>query len=221
VVRRLAAFRPRTEISDVWRAQVDAMNIPAEHKAVLVDPTQVWDALDAMPTSLARGCHAMTHTTISPNVIHPAEAQKTNVIPDIVDLVVDIRTLPGTTADDVTAMLIEAIGDLAPHVEIGDAEQQAEGTISSMDTRLWEVISNRTQIAYPGSSLVPGIVVGGTDARFYRQRGRIGYGAGLFSPGMDMATFGSRFHGHDERIDVDSLGLATDFWIGVATELLS
>jgi di/tripeptidase len=36
-----------------------------------------------------------------------------------------------------------------------------------------------------------------------------------------MATFGSRFHGHDERIDVDSLGLATDFWIGVATELLS
>lgn len=118
-------------------------------------------------------------------------------------------------------MLIEAIGDLAPHVEIGEAEQQAEGTLSSMDTRLWEVISNRTQIAYPGSSLVPGIVVGGTDARFYRQRGRVGYGAGLFSPGMDMATFGSRFHGHDERIDVDSLGLATDFWIGVTRELLS
>ena len=221
VVRRLAEFRPRSEITDVWRAQVAAMNLSDEHKAVLIDPNLVWDALSAMPTSLARGCHAMTHTTISPNVIHPAAAQKTNVIPDAVDLVVDIRTLPGTTAADVTAMLTEAIGDLAPHVEIGEAEQQAEGTISSMDTRLWEVISNRTQIAYPGSSLVPGIVVGGTDARFYRQRGRIGYGAGLFSPGMDMATFGSRFHGHDERIDVDSLGLATDFWIGVTKELLS
>ena len=73
----------------------------------------------------------------------------------------------------------------------------------------------------PGFVARPGLVVGGTDARFYRQRGRIGYGAGLFSPGMDMATFGSRFHGHDERIDVASLGLATDLWVGVATEMLT
>ena len=37
----------------------------------------------------------MTHTTISPNVAHGG--QKTNVIPDVVDLEVDIRTVPGTT----------------------------------------------------------------------------------------------------------------------------
>jgi di/tripeptidase len=35
-----------------------------------------------------------------------------------------------------------------------------------------------------------------------------------------MATFGNRFHGHNERIDVESLGLATDFWIGICEELL-
>ena len=221
VVRRLAEFRPATQITDIWRAQVDAMAIAPEHKAVLVDPSRVWDALAVMPPTMAKGCHAMTHTTISPNVVHGAPMQKTNVIPDIVDLVVDIRTLPGTTAQDVTDMLLEALGDLAPHVTIGEPEQQAEGTQSPLDTRLWEVLSHQTQIAYPGSSLVPGLVVGGTDARFYRQRGRIGYGAGLFSPGMDMATFGSRFHGHDERIDVASLGLATDLWVGVATEMLT
>ena len=100
------------------------------------------------------------------------------------------------------------------------AEQQAEGTQSSIDTPLWDVISHQTQIAYPGAELLPGLVVGGTDARFYRQRGRIGYGAGLFSPSIDMATFGNRFHGHNERIDVESLGLATDFWLGVCQELL-
>ena len=221
VVRRLAEFRPATQITDIWRAQVDAMAIAPEHKAVLVDPSRVWDALAVMPPTMAKGCHAMTHTTISPNVVHGALMKKTNVIPDIVDLVVDIRTLPGTTGQDVTDMLLEALGDLAPHVTIGEPEQQAEGTQSPLDTRLWEVLSHQTQIAYPGSSLVPGLVVGGTDARFYRQRGRIGYGAGLFSPGMDMATFGSRFHGHDERIDVASLGLATDLWVGVATEMLT
>ena len=51
-------------------------------------------------------------------------------------------------------------------------------------------------------------------------RRRTAYGAGLFSPGMDFATFGSRFHGHDERVDVASLALATDFWIGIATDLV-
>ncbi len=64
-------------------------------------------------------------------------------------------------------------------------------------------------------------MVGGTDARFYRDRGRVAYGAGLFSPGMTSATFGSRFHGHDERIDVDSLALATQFWIDISRDLLT
>ena len=32
-----------------------------------------------------------------------------------------------------------------------------------------------------------------------------------------METFGSRFHGNDERIDVESLGLSAEFWYGVAT----
>ena len=221
VVRRLATFRPTTQITDIWRGQVAAMRLPDEQKAVLLDPAQVWDALSTMPVRHARTCHAMTHTTISPNVIHPVELQKTNVIPDVVDLGVDIRTLPGTTSEDVTAMLIEAIGDLAEHVELGEPEQHADGTESPVDTALWDVITHQTQIAYPGAKLVPGLVVGGTDARFYRQRGRVGYGAGLFSPNMDMATFGARFHGHNERIDVESLGLATDFWVGIAKELLS
>ena len=36
--------------------------------------------------------HACTHTTFSPNVVHGGV--KTNVIPDIVDLDIDIRDAP-------------------------------------------------------------------------------------------------------------------------------
>ena len=64
------------------------------------------------------------------------------------------------------------------------------------------------------------MAVGFTDARIYREMGAIAYGAGLFSPGLDAADFGSRFHGHDERIDVESLGLTTRLWHQVATDLL-
>ena len=142
------------------------------------------------------------------------------MIPDAVDVEVDIRTVPGTTKADVDAMLADALGELADHVEIVDL-QIGDPTQSPTDNALWDTINRHTQVAYPGASIVPGLVVGGTDARFYRHHGRVAYGAGLFSPSMDFATFGNRFHGHDERIDVESLALATDFWVGVATDICS
>ena len=117
------------------------------------------------------------------------------------------------------ALLDDALGDLAPHVDVTDL-QVGVATEAPTDNDLWDTISKRTQIVYPDATLVPGLVVGGTDARFYRQRGRVAYGAGLFSPSMDFATFGNRFHGHAERIDVESLALATEFWIGISKDLV-
>lgn len=217
IVRRLTAHRTAAYIGDAWRAQVASMGLPGELAAALVDPARVFDTVATLPVPVARMCHAQTHTTISPNVVHGGV--KTNVIPDVVDLEVDIRTVPGTTREDVDAMLADVLGDLAPHVDV-TVLQHGDPTQSPTDTALWDTLARRTQVAYPGAALVPGLVTGGTDARFYRERGRVAYGAGLFSPSIDFSTFGSRFHGHDERIDVDSLALATDFWIGIAQDLI-
>ena len=63
---------------------------------------------------MARQFHACTHTTIAPTVVHGGT--KTNVIPDRVDLQLDIRTLPGQELPDVQALLDEALGDLADRV---------------------------------------------------------------------------------------------------------
>ena len=216
VIRRLTEYRPNPYLGETWKALVDTMSVPEELRRALLDPGTVFDSIASLPTPVARSCHALTHTTISPNVAHGG--QKTNVIPDIVDIEVDIRTVPGTTKADVDAMLTEAMGDLAAHVEMIDL-QVGDATQSPMDNDLWDSITKNTQIAYPGASMVPGLIVGGTDARFYRHRGRVAYGAGLFSPSMDFSTFGSRFHGHDERIDVESLALATDFWVNIATDI--
>ena len=217
IVRRLSEYRPAPYISDIWRQQVGTMSLPDELAAALVDAERIDAALETLPVAAARACHALTHTTVSPNVAHGG--QKTNVIPDVVDIEVDIRTVPGTSRADVRAMLDEALGDLAAHVEISDL-QNSDATICGTDNELWSTITKHTQVAYPGANLVPGLIVGGTDARFYRDRDRVAYGAGLFSPGMDMATFGTRFHGHDERIDVDSLALSTQFWTGIASDLV-
>jgi acetylornithine deacetylase/succinyl-diaminopimelate desuccinylase-like protein len=218
VVRRLAEHRTAPQISEIWRGQLATLALPDELRAALSDPERIRATLETLPVGVARLCHAMTHTTISPTVAHGG--QKTNVIPDVVDIDVDIRTVPGTTRDDVDAMLADALGELAPHVEV-TVLQDSPATQSPTGNPLWDALAARTQIAYPGAQLVPGLIVGATDARFFRERGSVAYGAGLFSPSMDFATFGARFHGNDERVDVASLGLATEFWIGVAEHLLA
>ncbi len=218
IVRRLSEYRTAPNLTDTWLAQLEAMNLPEQLKTAMRNPETAFDTIGTLPTPVARACHALTHTTISPNVAFGG--QKTNTIPDTVDIDVDIRTVPGTTRADVDAMLADALGDLAPHVEM-TVLQEGHPTQSPIGNPLWDAVATHTQIAYPGAKLVPGIVVGGTDARFYRDRGRVAYGAGLFSADFDSSAFGSRFHGHNERIDVESLGLATDFWIGIATDLLT
>ena len=213
VVRRLSLYRPQAHISDVWKAQVAVMPLPDEVKAGLLDPARIWSTIETLPPAAARTCHAHTHTTFSPNVVHGG--QKTNIIPDLVEIEVDIRTVPGTTQADVDAHLHEALGDLAHHVEIGRL-QQFDATESPRGNPLWDALASATQVAYPGAELVPGLIVGGTDARFFRKRGVVAYGTGLFSPSVTFESFGNRFHGNDERIDTESLGLAADFWMHIA-----
>jgi acetylornithine deacetylase/succinyl-diaminopimelate desuccinylase-like protein len=217
VVRRLAAYRPKASLDDLWRAQVEIMDVPAEIKARLLDPAQIWEALEQLPRRIARLCHAKTHTTFSPNVIHGG--QKTNIIPDTVDIDVDIRTVPGTTATDVNACLEEALGNLAPHVEINTLIHN-DPSASRRDTALWDVLSSNVRAAFPEAQLFADVIVGGTDARFFRAKGTTAYGAGLFSSKVTLESFGNRFHGNDERVDVESLGLTTDLWVGVARQLL-
>jgi acetylornithine deacetylase/succinyl-diaminopimelate desuccinylase-like protein len=216
VISRLAAYRPGAHIDEIWRAQVAAMPLPDDLKAGLLDPARIWSTIETLPPALARTCHAHTHTTFSPNVVHGG--QKTNIVPDMVEIEVDIRTVPGTSQADVDAHLHEALGELAHHVDVSPL-QTNDSSESPRGNALWDAISGATQVAYPGAELLPGIIVGGTDARFFRERGVIAYGTGLFSPEVTFESFGTRFHGNDERIDVASLGLAADFWMHIAKEM--
>ncbi len=60
---------------------------------------------------------------------------KTNVIPDCVDIGVDMRTLPGERHDDVTAHLSAALGDLFDKVEV-EVIMDDPASISRVDSRV-------------------------------------------------------------------------------------
>lgn len=218
VVRRLAQASARAQITELWRAQVAALALPEEHKVALLDPDRLDAALAQLPPGLARHAHATTRTTYSPNVV--AGGQKANIIPDEVVLEVDIRTLPGTGAADVDAELRQLLGEFAARVEIAPI-RDAPASASPVDNVLFRALEHEARRAYPDAALLPAILTGGTDARFYRERGAVGLGAALYSESITAETFASRFHGQDERVDVASLGLSTALWMGIAREVLA
>jgi acetylornithine deacetylase/succinyl-diaminopimelate desuccinylase-like protein len=221
VVQRLAEFQPQTRIGDIWRAFVDRADLPAELSALLLDPgaLRAFVASDATDIGLARMIHACTHTTIAPTIAHGGV--KTNVIPDRVDLQVDIRTLPGDTDESIRSMLFDAIGeDLAADVEIV-ADSSNPASASGVDTPLWDSLARVSSALVPGASTIPFLLVGATDARFFRWAGATAYGYGLFSERISFADFGSMFHGDNERIDQESLRLSEQLWEAVARDFLT
>jgi acetylornithine deacetylase/succinyl-diaminopimelate desuccinylase-like protein len=154
---------------------------------------------------------------MAPTIVHGGT--KINVIPDTVDLELDIRTLPGQKIDEVYRLLDDAIGDLRDSVDIVHAHEDPS-TASPIATPLWDALSRVTQTFYAGSATVPFLTVGATDARFFRRAGATAYGFGLFSTSLSLEDYGVMFHGDDERVDVESLRLSTELWRGLAEDFL-
>ena len=221
IVSRLADYQPAPRFHELWRGQVESLDLPDDMKAAMVDEDTIDDLLADLPhPGAARFFQACTHTTFSPNVVRTAGRPKTNVIPDIVDIDVDIRTMPGDHTDEVTAHLRAALGDdLFDRVEI-EVLMDDPASTSRADTPLWDALARAVSVPFPDARLNPQFIVGFTDARVFRDLGAVAYGAGLFSPAIDPGEFGQRFHGHNERIDVESLRLTTELWERVVTDLL-
>ncbi len=219
VVRRVAEYRPATTLDGVWRAFIERYDLPPELAARLGDADGVRAFCESYEDlGVARELHAVTHTTFAPTMARGGV--KTNVIPDVVELQVDIRTLPGVRGPEVGAMLDEALGDLAPSVEVvADSDDPANA--SPFDTPLWDSLQRASRALVPNATLVPLTSTGATDARFFRALGATAYGAGLFSERISYAEYGAMFHGNDERVDLESLRLSSELWRAVATDLLA
>ncbi len=221
-VQRLADYSPDPRFHETWRAQVETMDIPDEARAQLLDEDRIDDYLSDLPRrpsvdGLAAHLHACTHTTMSPNVA--VGPRKTNTIPDTVVLDVDIRTMPGDDTDEVAAHLRDALGDLADEVEVEVLLDDAASS-SRTDTALWDSLERAVTKPFPTARLNPQFIVGFTDSRIYRRMGSVSYGAGLMSPSLGVGEYSQRFHGNDERIDVESLRLTTEMYLDVCRDLL-
>jgi acetylornithine deacetylase/succinyl-diaminopimelate desuccinylase-like protein len=116
-------------------------------------------------------------------------------------------------------MLRDAAGDLWKDVEIVD-EGSNPATSSPIDTPLWKALTKVSQRLVPGATTLPFLIVGATDARFFRRKGVVAYGYGLLSGKIPFGEFSTLFHGNNERIDQESLSLMTPMWEGLVREMV-
>lgn len=217
VVRRLAELTIPVRIVPEWRAFVEDFGLPAQMAEQLTSP-ELDSVLGLLPPAIAKMAHSSTRTTITPTGLHCTS--KTNVIPDTVQIRLDVRTLPGDGREEVQALLAQAIGDLSDSVsvELGD---DIPPTRSPISTPLWDSLRRVAQPFYPGAELLPMLSVGGTDNRFFRRTGAVGYGFGLYSDQTSLEELARMGHGDNERIDVRSLEMITAMWSALAHDFLT
>ena len=138
--------------------------------------------------------------------------QAHNVIPSEAYIDLDIRTLPGTSDDEVDALLCEMLGELATGPDTVVEIRRLRGwaaTESPIDAPLFAAV--REAILHTdGSPVVPIMAAGGSDARQFRERGIPAYGFGLLSADWSYERYRERIHAHDERIDVESVRLTVE-----------
>jgi acetylornithine deacetylase/succinyl-diaminopimelate desuccinylase-like protein len=200
------------DISEEWVSFVSNLGLDGESTQRLTDIDQLDAEIDRIAVSdptLARYIHAATHLTISSNMLRAGT--KTNVVADRAYAEVDIRGLPGMDREFVDSHLRKAMGSAAGHVEIRPI-MDGDATLSPIGNPLWTAIGDAVEELDGHRHLAPTLMTVATDARFWRARGTVCYGVGLFDDRMTFSEMLNLFHGHDERVSVESVKRTTSLY---------
>jgi carboxypeptidase PM20D1 len=156
--------------------------------------------LESEPTT-----NAMVRTTTAVTMIDGGV--KANVLPREASARVNFRLLPGDESEAVIAHVREAIDD--PEIEIAVETVNEASPVADVGSDAFALLSAVIREAAPEAVVAPALVVGGTDTRHYAQISENGF---RFLPIRFSADDFERMHGRDERLSVENLHFAVDFY---------
>lgn len=149
----------------------------------------------------------MVRTTTAATIIDAGT--KDNVLPIRASAVVNFRIAPHDTPDAVIDHVVATIDDDRVSVEPVE-EPRPAGEPSRIEGEAWELLNRTIREMHPDTVVTPYLVIGGTDARYYRQLSDSVY---RFKPGkVDQDTL-KRVHGTDERISIEDYAATVRFYV--------
>lgn len=137
------------------------------------------------------------HTTTAPTII--GGGVKNNVIPTVAEATINFRILPGETIESVKEHIVNTVSDKVRVEEVGFLTNPSP--VSSVESENFKILEQTIRDIYPNSIVVPGLVGGGTDARYFYDISDDVY---RFYPIKLAPDSMSRFHGIDEKISKEN-----------------
>jgi acetylornithine deacetylase/succinyl-diaminopimelate desuccinylase-like protein len=150
----------------------------------------------------ARAKRALLHDTVALTMMEAG--YKINIIPEKAQMSFDVRLLPDTDPEAFISNVKQIVND--DGIEFDVRWPETSPIMAPIENPLFQAIEQACLANLPTSLAVPSICVGGTDARFFREKGIPSYG---LVPGMFDAEDMKGYHGIDERITTENLLLGT------------
>ena len=212
VIKGLAEYQPKVILIPEVRQLIQAV-AKLEGLGDEINEENVDQVIQGLRDRIFAGyLTAITRMTVSPNVVHGG--LKVNIVPDSCEADVDIRVLPGQDKEYVVKELNRVIGNAEIEVTRYNAP-----TFSASDTEFYQLISDTMRESIGDAKILPCVSSGGTDSRYLRQAGIPCYGIGMMALNLDD-NMRQSMHGKDEKLDIDSLRLKSDFLIRLARRYL-
>ena len=150
--------------------------------------------------------NALIRTTVAFTQMEGSSAR--NVIPPEAKMVANMRLNPSDTVSSALEYLKKTVND--PSVEITALESFDPSPVSETDCPAWDKVAAAVAGTWPGCVVSPYLMVQCSDSRHYRDLSNHVY---RFSA-MDLsAEERSTIHGNNERIRLDTVAKAVEFYI--------
>jgi carboxypeptidase PM20D1 len=133
------------------------------------------------------------HTTTAATII--GGGVKNNVIPTVAEATINFRILPGETIASVKEHIENTVSDKIRVEPVGFLTNPSP--VSRIDSEAYKSLEKTIRSVFPESVVVPGLVGGGTDARYFYEVSDDVY---RFYPIRLAPDSMTRFHGIDEKI---------------------
>jgi carboxypeptidase PM20D1 len=137
------------------------------------------------------------HTTTAPTIIDGGV--KNNVIPTVAEATINFRILPGETIESVQKHIENTISNKIKVAPVGFLTNPSP--VSKIDSEAYKILEKTIRSMFPKSIVVPGLVGGGTDARYFYDISDDVY---RFYPIRLSPETRTRFHGIDEKISKEN-----------------
>jgi len=158
--------------------------------------------------------NALTRTTLAPTVINGGHTS--NVLPAEAEALINLRIMEGETREEVFQRVNNMVADDIVSVLPYGAETLQESRswnptpVSEVDSAQFALLSNLILAAYPSTLVMPILLAGGTDARYYAPICRNAY---RFSPFVLSADEIGTAHGVNERLSIANCAKSVGFYM--------